>query len=435
MPELNLYAVVILVALLADYCVERTADLLNLRALRRDPPEGLEDLYEPEEYRRSQAYTRARTRLGIVSSTAGLTVLLAFWFLGGFDALDLWLRSLDPIVGLGPLAELGPLASVGPVGEWGPVSRGLLYLGILALGWGLLSLPFSAYSTFVVEERFEFNRTTVRTFFLDTVKGIALGIALGGPLLAAILWLFSRLDRSAWLICWVVAGSYTLLIQWVAPRWLMPLFNEFEPLEEGELRDTVTEYVQTEGYDLERVSVMDASRRSTKANAFFAGFGRTKRLTLFDTIVDELEPDEVLSVVAHEMGHYKRGHIVRRIVLALAHQGAVLFLLSIFLEQAELYEAFFMTRTPIYAGLLFFGLLMTPVERLLALGINALHRRHELEADRYAVETTGDPGALASGLKKLAADHLANLTPHRLQVLLRHSHPPLHTRLKNLTPP
>ncbi|MDX1631730.1 MAG: M48 family metallopeptidase [Thermoanaerobaculia bacterium] len=432
MPDLNLYAVVILVALLADYCVERTADVLNLRALCREPPAGLGDLYEQKDYRRSQAYTRARTRLGIVSSTTGLLVLLGFWFLGGFDALDLWLRQLDPAAALGPMGESGPLARMEPVEEWGPVGRGVLYLGALGLGWSLLSLPFSAYSTFVIEERFEFNRTTFRTFLLDLVKGLALGIAVGGPLLAAILWLFSRLDRSAWLVCWIVAAGYTLLVQWVAPRWLMPLFNEFEPLEEGELRDIVTDYVRSEGYDLEQLSVMDASRRSTKANAFFVGFGRTKRLTLFDTIVEKLEKDEVLAVVAHEMGHYKRGHIVRRIGLALAHQGAVLFLLSVFLEQPGLYDAFYMTHRPIYAGLLFFGLLMTPLERLLALGVNALHRRWELEADRYAVETTGDPESLVSGLKKLAADHLANLTPHRLQVLLRHSHPPLRARLEHL---
>lgn len=412
MPELNLYAAVILAALVADYCVERVADVLNLRALRREPPEGLEDLYDPEKYRRSQGYTRDKTRLGIVSSTTGLAVLLGFWFLGGFDALDLWLRDLT--------------------GDVGTVGRGILYLGLLGLAGSLLSLPFSAYSTFVIEERYGFNRTTVKTFVLDLVKSSAVGIALGAPLLAAVLWLFDSMDTWAWAVCWAVAAGYILLVQWIGPRWILPLFNELAPLEEGELRDAITSYARAEGYDLDQVRVMDASRRSTKANAFFTGFGRTKRLTLFDTLVEKLEPDQVVAVVAHEMGHYRRGHIVQGITAALAHQGAVLFLLSVFLEQTGLYAAFAMTATPIYAGFVFFGLLMTPVERLLGLALNALSRRHELEADRYAVETTGRPEALATGLKRIAAENLTNLTPHRFQVLLRHGHPPLHRRLREL---
>lgn len=414
MPELNLYALVILAALLADFVLERAADLLNLRALRRDPPEELRDLYDPERYRRSQEYTRARTRLGIAASTTSLVALLAFWFLGGFDALDVWLRGL------------------GPVGGWGPVGRGLLYLGILGFAGSLLSLPFSVYSTFVIEERFGFNRTGVRTFVVDLVKGFALSVAVGAPLLAAVLWLFDRLDTWAWAVCWAVAAGYTLFVQWIGPRWILPLFNEFRPLEEGELREAVTGFTRSEGYALDGVTVMDGSRRSSKANAFFTGFGRTKTLTLFDTLIDKLEPDEVVAVVAHEVGHYRRGHIVRQIAVGVVHQGAVLFLLSYFLEQAGLYEAFSMTHTPLYAGLVFFGLLMTPVERLLGLALNAVSRRQELEADRFAVESTGRPDALAAGLKKLTADHLSNLTPHPFQVVLRHSHPPLHRRLREL---
>lgn len=411
---MNAYAVFVLAALVADLVVERVADVLNLKALHREPPEELQGLYDEEEYARSQAYTRAHTRLGIVSSTFGFVVLLAFWLLGGFDALDLWLRSL------------------GSVGDWGPVGRGLLYLGILGFGASLLSLPFSIYSTFVIEERFGFNRTTVRTFVLDLVKSFALGIVLGGPLLAAILWLFDSMGTWAWAICWAVAAVYSLLVQWLAPRWLLPLFNELEPLEDGELRDAVTRYIRSEGYDVDQVSVMDASKRSSKANAFFTGFGHTKRLTLFDTLVDTLDVDETVAVVAHEMGHYRRGHLWRWLALGLAHQGVVLYLLSYFLEQPGLYEAFFMTHTPLYAGFVFFGLLMTPLERFLGLGLNALSRRQEYEADRYAVETTQDPESLASGLRKIAADHLSNLTPHRLQVLLRYSHPPLHRRLRRL---
>lgn len=414
MPDLNPYALVVLVALLADFCLERTADLLNLKALRQAPPEELAGLYDPATYRRSQEYTRARTRLGMVASSVSLAVMLGFWFLGGFGAFDGWLRSLEPLQ------------------EWGPVGLGLVYLGGLALAAGALSLPFTVYSTFVIEERFGFNRTTAGTFVGDLVKGLVLTAVVGAPLLASVLWLFDRLDHFAWLVCWAVATVYTLIVQWLGPRVLLPLFNRFEPLDDGPLREAVVGYARGEGYDLDGVTVMDASRRSSKANAFFTGFGRTKRLTLFDTLVEKLSVPEVVAVVAHEMGHYKRGHIARGIVLDVVHQGAVLFLLSLVIGQPGLYRAFGVDGTPLYAGLLFFGLLMTPLERLLGLAINAVLRRHELEADRYAAETTGRPDALISGLEKLTADHLSNLTPHPLHVVLRHSHPPLDQRIAAL---
>jgi len=416
-PEPNVYFVVILVALLADFLVERAADILGLGALRREPPEELRDLYDPEKYRRSQEYTRAGTRLGIVSSTVSLTVLLGFWFLGGFAALDGW---------------VGALAGALPGVEAGTVVLGLLYLGALGLGASVLSLPVALYSTFVIEERFGFNRTTLGTFFLDRLKGLAVGIVLGAPLLATVLWLFDRLDAWAWVICWAVATLYAVIVQWVAPRWIMPLFNRFEPLEEGELREAVTDYARGEGYDLTGVTVMDGSRRSSKANAFFTGFGRTKRLTLFDTLIEKLSTSEAVAVVAHEMGHYRLGHIRRGLALGILHQGAVLAALSFFLGRPGLYEAFSVDGTPIYAGLVFFSLLATPVERLVGVLFAAMSRRHEHQADRYAAETTGTPEALDAALRKIAADHLSNLTPHRFQVLLRYSHPPLDVRLRHI---
>jgi len=413
-PILNAYALAILAALLADFLLERTADLLNLRALRKPPPEELAGLYDPATYRRSQEYTRARTRLEVVASTAGLVIFLGFWGAGGFAWLDRWLRGL------------------GPVGDWGPVGVGLLYLGALGLAAGILSLPAAVYSTFVIEERFGFNRTTPKTFVLDLVKGLVVSVVVGAPLLASVLWLFDRLDQRAWLVCWAVATVYTLFVQWLGPRVILPLFNKLEPLEEGALRDAVVDYARSEGYALDGVTVMDASRRSSKANAFFTGFGRNKRLTLFDTLVEKLSTPEVVAVVAHEMGHYKRGHIVRGIVLGVVHQGAVLFLLSLVLHRDGLYRAFGMTGTPLYAGLLFFTLLMTPVERFLGIALNGVMRRHEFEADRFAAETTGRPESLISGLKALTKDHLSNLTPHPLDVLLHHTHPPLDRRIAAL---
>lgn len=422
MPQPNGYFWFILVALVADFGLSRWASWLNLRASRRGVPAELSGIYDDAEYRRSQAYTRARTRLGMVSSSVGLTVLLAFWLVGGFAWLDGAVRSLA--------------ASWEWLAGWRPVSTGLLFLGALGLASSVLSLPFSAYSTFVLEERFGFNRTSVRTFVLDLLKGLALSIALGAPLVAAVLWLFEAAGAPAWLWCWAVVSLFTLVLQWIGPRFILPLFHDYEPLPEGELREAVTGLAASQGFELAGVYVIDASRRTSKANAFFTGFGRTKRLALFDTLVEKLSVPEVVAVVAHEIGHFRRRHVLKGAVLGVLHSGVLFFLLSVFLDEPGLYRAFGLEPTagqgPVYAGLVFFGLLYTPVERVLSIALNALSWRHEYEADRFAARATGSPGDLASAVSKLAADHLANLTPHPLKVRLDHSHPPLRDRLAAL---
>lgn len=418
MPQPNAYFWFILVALLADFALGRLASWLNLRASRREPPEELAGIYDEAEYRRSQAYTRARTRLSLVSSIAGLAVFLGFWLLGGFSWLD---------------AVVGSFASAwGWLAGWRPISTGLLFLGGLGLASSVLSLPVSVYSTFVLEERFGFNRTSLRTFVLDLVKSLALSLALGAPLAAAVLWLFEAAGELAWLWCWVVVSAFSLVVQWIGPRFILPLFHRYEPLPPGELREAVTRLAASQGFDLAGVSVIDASRRSTKANAFFTGFGRTKRLALFDTLVERLSVPEIVAVLAHEIGHYKRHHVLVGTVLGIVHSGVVFFLLSIFLDEPGLHRAFGLGHEPVYAGLVFFGLLYAPVERALSIVLNALSRRQEYAADRFAARATGRPEDLASAMRKLAADHLENLTPHPLKVRLDHSHPPLSDRLAAL---
>lgn len=426
MPQPNPYFWFILIALVGDFFLSRVVSWLNLRASLREPPAELSGVYDDAEYRRSQAYTRAGTRLGMVSSSVGFAVLLAFWLLGGFGWLDSAVRSLA--------------ASWGWLSGWRPVSTGLLFLGALGLGSSLLSLPFSVYSTFVLEERFGFNRTSVRTFVLDLLKGLALSLALGAPLVAAVLWLFEAAGALAWLWCWGVVSLFTLAVQWIGPRFILPLFHRYEPLPEGELREETTRLVESEGFDLAGIYVIDASRRTSKANAFFTGFGRTKRLALFDTLVEKLSVPEITAVVAHEVGHYRRRHVMQAAVLGVLHSAVAFFVLSLLLDEPGLYRAFGLDPGgmpapgpgPVYAGLVFFGLLYTPVERVLSVAFNALSRRHEYQADRFAVRATGRPGDLASAVKKLAADHLANLTPHPWKVKLDHSHPPLRDRLAAL---
>lgn len=407
---MNLYAYLILVALLADYAVELAAELLNVRALRPDVPAAMEGVYDHAAYRKSQEYTRSRTMFGLVKKTFDLAVLLAFWFAGGFNALDVLVRSL----GLGAV--------------W----TGLLFTGLLLAGARLLSLPFSVYATFVIEERFGFNRTTPGTYVLDMIKGTALAVLLGGPLLACVLAIFAYAGAIAWLACWLAMTVYLLFVQFVAPTWIMPLFNTFTPLEDGDLKASIVNYADSVGFSLENVFVMDGSRRSSKSNAFFTGFGKHRRIALFDTLVAQQSVPELTAVLAHEIGHYKKRHIIQGMVVSVAHMGAMLYLLSVFVSHRGLFQAFFVEEMSVYAGLLFFGLLLTPVEMVLSVFMNALSRKNEYEADRFAAETTKSPDHLVEALKKLSVKNLANLTPHPLCVFLRYSHPPLLERTRAL---
>lgn len=407
---MNPYALVVLAALLLQWGLELVANLLNLRALSPELPSEFRDVCDAEAYGKSQAYTRARTRFGMIPSTLDLGALLAFWFAGGFP----WLQERIDTLGLAG------------------VPAGLVFVGALLVGRSVLLLPFRWYSTFVIEERFGFNRTTPGTFVADTLKGMLLGVLLGGPLLAAILWFFQSTGELGWIWAWVATTVFVLVAQFLAPTWIFPLFNRFEPLEEGELKSAVLAYAARVGFPLSDLFVVDGSRRSTKANAFFTGFGRNKRVALFDTLIEKHDTDELLAVVAHEIGHYKRKHVQKGIAISVLHTGVLFYLLSIFLSDPELFAAFGMEQPSVHAGLVFFGLLYTPIELLLGFALQALSRKHEYEADRYAAESTGAAEPLAAALKKLSVDSLSNLTPHPFYVALHHSHPPVLERIAAL---
>lgn len=405
---MNVYAWIILIALLAEYGINVAAGWLNLTALRETPPEEFSEVFDPDEYRRSQEYTQAQTHFGWMTSTFDLAVLLTFWFAGGFEALDTWIRGFG----------------------WGPVLTGVAYIGVLGLAKGLLSLPFSAYSTFVIEERFGFNETTPRTFVLDLVKGTGLSLVLGAPLLAAVLWFFGATGPYGWIYAWLAVTAFGLVLQYVAPRFLMPIFNDFEPLKEGDLRKAILDYADEVDFAVDDVYVMDGSRRSSKSNAFFTGFGSNRRIVLFDTLVEQHTVDELLTVVAHEIGHYKKKHIPQRMGISVVHTGVLFLLLSIFLQVGGLYDAFFVDQMSVYTGLIFFGLLYTPADLLVSIPMQMLSRAHEFEADRFAIRTTEQVQAFIEALKKLAANNLTNLTPHPVRVLLYYSHPPLPERIE-----
>lgn len=406
---MNVYALVILVALLAEHALSVVADVLNLRHLRPELPPEFEGVYDAEAYRRSQEYTRARTRFALIPGAFDLALLLAFWGLGGFGWLD------------GAVRELG----------LGELAGGLVFIGALVLGRTVLHLPFRIWSTFVLEERFGFNRTTPRTFVLDLAKGLLLTLLLGAPLLAAVLWLLASAGSWAWLACWGFTALFMVLVQLVAPTWILPLFNKFQPLPEGPLRSALLDYARRVDFPLSDVYVVDGSRRSSKANAFFTGFGKNKRVALFDTLIERHSEDELVAVVAHEIGHFKRRHILKGLVLAIAHLGVLFGLLQVFLSHAGLFEAFG-TQPSIHAGLVFFALLYTPIELVLAVALNLFSRRNEFEADAFSAATTHAPETLVRALSRLSRDSLSNLTPHPFFVWLHHSHPPVLERIRAL---
>jgi STE24 endopeptidase len=405
---MNIYAIVILITLLLRYALELIADLLNLQALRPEPPAALQGVYDADAYRRSQAYTRMQTHFAWWATTFMLVVTLVFWFAGGFQALDQLVR------------------------RWhlGLIGTGLAYIGILVAARGLLSLPFRIYSTFVIEARFGFNTTTPLTFVADLLKGLGLAVLLGGLLLAGVLAFFVYAGTSAWLYCWLVTTLFMLGLQLLVPTWILPLFNTFTPLPQGALKEAILAYARSVMFPVDDVYVMDGSRRSSKSNAFFTGFGKHKRIALFDTLVQAHTVPELVAVVAHEVGHYKQRHILQRVVLSILHTGVMLFLLSVFLHHAGLFQAFYVAEPSIYTGLVFFGLLYAPVELLLSVFLQIVSRQHEYAADAYAVHTTDDPAVLAAALKKLAVHNLANLTPHPFYVFLHYSHPPIWQRLQ-----
>ena len=405
---MNVYGVIILVTLLLDYMVNLVADIVNLRALRSELPAAFEGVYDAEAYRRSQAYTRVLTQFAWVSASCMLLVTLLFWFTGGFQVLDEVVRSW----------------------QWGPIATGLAYIGLLVLGRMLLSCPFRIYATFVIEERFGFNRTTPMTFVKDMVKGLGLAIILGGPLLAGVLAFLQYTGPYAWVYCWVATVLCMLGVQFVAPTWIMPLFNTFQPLAPGPLREALLAYARGVDFPLQDVYVMDGSRRSSKSNAFFTGFGKHKRVALFDTLIAQLTPPELVAVLAHEIGHYKKKHIVQGLLLSITHMGVMFFLLALFLHHQGLFQAFYVEQPSVYAGMVFFTLLYTPLELLLSIGMQVFSRRREYAADRYAVETFGQPEAMAQALQKLSVQNLSNLTPHPLYVFLHYSHPPVLERIQ-----
>jgi len=407
---MNIIFWIILIALVIDFAIGLVSTILNLRSLQTKPPDTLADIYDDTEYKTSQEYTLVQSKFGLLTGSIKLVLLLVFWFAGGFNYIDEL------------VLEFG----------WNDIWSGVAFIGIISIALLILNIPLSLYSTFVIEERFGFNKTTYKTYILDTIKSIVLSLVIGLPCLIAILYFFEYTGDYSWLYVWIFISITSLVISIIGPIWIMPIFNKFTPLEAGELRDAIVEYAKMVDFKFNNIYVIDGSKRSAHSNAFFTGFGKTKRIALFDTLIDQLDTKEIVSVIAHEVGHSKKKHVLLGISMGIIHTGILLFALSLMLESEMLFDAFFMKNTSIYASIVFFGFLFTPIEMVVSLFMQSISRRNEHEADYWAVSTTTNEINLISGLKKLAQKNLSNLSPHPLYVTLNYSHPPLSRRIESI---
>lgn len=403
-----LYLLLILSIIVLEYLLDLATVVLNVMHASPTVPAEFRGWYDPGRYAQSQHYLADHTRFSLLVDTLSVPVSIAFILVGGFNYVDMWVRS----PGLGTIVT------------------GLLFTGVLYLAGSLLGLPASLYRTFVIEEKYGFNRTTVTTFFVDRLKGLLLMAIIGGPLLAGLIWFFESAGDWAWVFAWVFITVVQVVLMFVAPAVIMPLFNKFTPIEEGELKEAIEGYALGQELKLKGIYKMDGSRRSAKSNAFFTGFGKFRRIVLFDTLIEKHPVGELVAILAHETGHFKLRHIIYNLVIGVATTGLMLGLLSIFISSDGLFAAFGMEHKSVYAGFVFFGFLFAPISQLLGILGNLLSRRHEYQADAFAVKTTARPEDMISGLKRLSVDNLSNLTPHPLHVFLNYSHPPVLQRIR-----
>jgi STE24 endopeptidase len=404
----NYFLVIILVILVGTYLLEVGVEVLNLRHVEAKLPPEFQGYYDEDQYRKSQEYLKDSTRLEIIIESLTIPVTIGFILFGGFNWVDQFVRGFH-------LDE---------------IPTGLLFTGTLLLAGQILFLPFSIYSTFVIEERYGLNKTTPETFVLDILKGWLLTAVLGGILLSLVLWFFGRTGSWAWFYCWVAVILFELIVVFVAPVTIFPLFNKFVPLEQGLLREAIEAYARSQQFKLKDIFTMDGSKRSVRTNAFFTGFGKFRRIVLYDTLIEKHTEKELVCILAHEMGHYKKRHLVKSGVISVVTTGLMFYLLSLFINNRELFDAFKMEETSIYGSLFFFGFLYSPIMMVLSIFGKMLSRRHEYEADRYAVETCRERESMILALKKLSVDNLSDLTPHPLKVFLSYSHLPPLERIK-----
>ena len=395
--------------IITKFLFDTVINTLNARHFGDTIPKELDDVYNKEEYLKSQDYKKANHKFSLISSTFSIVTTLLFFILDGFAFVDNLARSFSN----------------------NAIFISLIFLGILFFASDLLSLPFSYYKTFVIEENFGFNKTSKKTFALDKIKSWVMMVVVGGGLLVLIVWFYQLVSTDFWIYSWILISCVTLFMNLFYSKLIVPLFNKQIPLEEGELKTALESFATKIGFKLSNIFVIDGSKRSTKGNAYFSGFGSQKRITLYDTLINDLNTNEIVAVLAHEVGHYKRKHIIYNLLLSVLLTGLILYVFSLLVGNETVSQALGVATPSFHIGLIVFLILYSPISEITNLFMNTVSRKFEYQADNYAKEHF-EAEDLISSLKKLSKNSLSNLTPHHLYVQIHYSHPTLLQRILNL---
>jgi len=401
--------IIIITIIILNFILERWLSWLNDKNSSETLPDELKGIYDEEKYAKQRAYDKVKRKFSIISSSFSLLLLLLMLFFKGFSFVDELAKSITENKILLPL----------------------VFFAILIVASDVLTTPFSIYSTFVIEEKFGFNRTTIKTYILDKLKGALVGVILGGGLMALFIWFYNYTGNLFWLWTWGAFAVFMILTTMFYASVIVPLFNKLTPLDEGDLKEEITEYCKKVDFKLDNLFVMDGSKRSSKANAFFSGLGSKKRIVLYDTLANEYSKEEITAVLAHEIGHYKKKHTLTTIIVSILQVGVMMFILSLVINRPEFSMALGIQEKSFHVSLLVFSLLYSPLSLLIGIMMNMISRKNEYEADNYA-RTTYNAEPLVNSLKKLSVDSLSNLTPHPYYVFINYSHPTLLQRIKAL---
>jgi STE24 endopeptidase len=406
-PSILLYIIISILTL--DFIINQVLDYLNIKNQKKELPLEVNDIYEIDKYKKSRDYQRVNYKFDLFSSSFSFVLIITVILTGIFGKLDQVLRTRVE----------------------NPILLALAFFGILFIISDILNLPFSVYKTFVIEEKFGFNKTTVKTFIADKLKGYLLGAIIGGIVIYILLFLILSLGQNFWIWFWIIISVFLLFINMFYTSLIVPLFNKLKPLEGGDLRNAIEEYSKKIYFPLDNIFVIDGSKRSSKANAYFSGIGSKKKIVLFDTLISNHTKEELIAVLAHEVGHFKKKHIITGFILSVLQIGFMFFILSFFVFNPLLSEALGGSKMALHLNLIAFGILYTPISHITGIFMNAISRKNEFEADKFAA-TTYNGKSLAEALKKLSTNNLSNLTPHPAYVFFHYSHPPLLERLKAL---
>lgn len=399
----------IVTILVLQFIIETVLDYLNAKRYNDPVPDELSDVFDETEYKKSQAYKKTNYRFGLLTSSFSFLLTLGFLIFGGFEWVDQMVRTVTEQ----------------------PIPMALMFFGVIMIGSDIITLPFSYYSTFVIEEKFGFNKSTKSTFFMDKIKGWLMMAIVGGLILSLIIWFFQLAGSYFWVYAWALVAVFTIFMNLFYSKLIVPMFNKQTPLENGSLKTKIEAFAKNVGFELNNIFVIDGSKRSTKANAYFSGFGKEKRVTLYDTLINDLDEEEIVAVLAHEVGHYKKKHIIFNLIASLALTGVTLFVLSLFINNPAVSIAIGVSQPSFHAALIGFAILYSPISEITGLIMNHFSRKFEYQADDYAKDTYAALPLITS-LKKLSKNSLSNLTPHPAFVFMHYSHPTLLDRIQNL---